>query len=188
MCSSFALIVLFLLLAGCAVTEPPPADVPRASFVEGIDQLAPEEFLAARNEALERYARDPSDANRLRLSYILSRPNSPTQDLVTSRALLEEISAQSEVALLRDSMQREIELLAELKKARQDVAEQQARLEAVQQDLEKSERLKSELQSTRNRLDALQGEFADLRAQLAQLKSIEADLAGKRSDLDGEAR
>lgn len=185
--SSKALIVLFLLLGGCAVAEPPPG-TPPAPFVNGIDHLGPDELLAARDEALERFASDPSDENRLRLSYILSRPDSPCQDLVTSRALLEQIPADSAVAPLRDSLKREIALLAELKQTRRDVAEQQARLEAVQEDLEESRRLQQELQSTRRRLDSLQSEFADLRAQLAQMKSIETDLAGKRSNLDEEER
>jgi hypothetical protein len=87
--------------------------------------------LAERESVSRRYASLPDDEIRMRLAYVLSRPDASMQLLTRSREILAEVSAASEMAPLRDLLDREISLLIELQRAQGRTLELQAQLEAL---------------------------------------------------------
>lgn len=177
-----SLVVGFLLVvAGCA--HWPPSNQPAIVLTE-IDDLGPDGLVQERDAALVRYRQQPDDETRLRLAYVLSRPNPSTQDLEASRRLLDEIGPDSDYVALRDALRREIALLNELETARRRADMQQARLDAIEADLVTSQELSQELTTysqelaaNRSELRKLHRKLEELQGQLDALRTIEADLA-----------
>jgi len=174
-------ISVLLIIAGCA--HWPPGNQHAIALTE-IDNLGPDGLQREREVALSEYEQRPDDETRLRLAYVLSRPNPSTQDLEASRRLLDGIGSDSEYAALRDGLRREIALLSELEIARRRADEQQARLEAIETDLVTSQELSQELTTysqelaaNRRELRQLHRKLDELQGQLDALRAIEADLA-----------
>jgi len=175
---SFLLLAL-ILLAGCAHWQS-RSEQPTVVLME-IDDLGPEGLVQERDAAVALYQQAPSDETRLRLAYVLSRPNPSTQDLETSRKLLDEIGPDSDNVALRDALRREIALLNELELARRRADAQQDRLDAIEADLVRNQELSTELAANRRELKRLHGRLEELQEQLEALKAIEADLAKDES-------
>jgi uncharacterized coiled-coil protein SlyX len=172
---------ILLLVAGCA--HWPPSNQPAVGLTE-IDDLDSNGLIQERDAALTRYRQQPDDETRLRLAYVLSRPDPSTQDLEASRRLLDEIGSDSDYAALRDALRREIALLNELENARRRADVQQARLDAIESDLVTSQELSQELTAysqelaaNRRELRMLHRKLEELQGQLDALRAIEADLA-----------
>lgn len=122
-------VLICVLLAGCVGS---PSRTPLWQDIMG--QLDPNNsaaFQAARESALQQYEESPDDKARLRLAYLLSRPNPSMQQLSRGREVLAEIEADSENAPLRGMLDRELALLMDLQRAQGRVLELQAQLEAL---------------------------------------------------------
>jgi len=166
---------VLLLVAGCV--QWPPSSHQSTMVLTEIDDLGPDGLMQERDAALALYQQHPDDETRLRLAYVLSRPNPSTQDLEASRRLLDEIGPDSDYVALRDALRREIALLNELEVARQRADAQQAQLDAIETDLVKSQALSAELSTNRRELRRLHKQLEELQGRLDALKAIEADLA-----------
>jgi hypothetical protein len=122
-------LLICVLLAGCLSS--PSRTALRPDFAGQIDADDPAGFQAAREAAIQQYEESPDDEARLRLAYLLSRPDPSMQQLTRGREVLAEIEADSENAPLRDMLDRELALLMELQRAQGRVLELQAQLEAL---------------------------------------------------------
>lgn len=127
-------------LAGCAALAPPaaaPADCGCASvadwvaYMDHVDTLDETGLMEEYALTLERYRVQPDDADRLRLSYLLSRPQLPERDVGMSQVLLTQIPADSAYAPLRTLMAQETALMIDLEAARQQSQQLRAQLEAL---------------------------------------------------------
>ena len=128
----FRSIIVAGILLLCACASPPVSPVVEwVSFAAEIDRLAPP-GLAIRHKSLQDiHSAQPDDDNRMRLAYVLSRPNAATQDLTKSSALLADIDAGSAYAPLRDMLKREIALTTELRLVRRKLDELKSQLEML---------------------------------------------------------
>jgi hypothetical protein len=122
-------LLLCALLAGCVGSSLRPAPWP--DYAGQLDLANPAAVQAARESAQQQYAASPDDETRLRLAYLLSRPDPSMQQLLRGREVLAEIEADSDHAPLRDMLDRELALLMDLQRARGRVLELQAQLEAL---------------------------------------------------------
>jgi hypothetical protein len=109
---------------------------------------------------MKQYIAQPTDVNRLRAAYAMSRPDASLEQLAQSRVLLAEIAAGSELAPMRDLLDAEI---------RQSMAVQEAQLRVL------------ELQA---QLEHLQARLGELQAQLDALKSIEEEMVESQQQTD----
>lgn len=152
------LLILCLWLAACQST--PPARQNWADFLNRIDRMDTQQLQLARDALKSQYAVQPTDLNRLWAGYALSRPDASPEQLAQSRKILAEIHADSELAPLRDVLDREIEKSIELQNAESRVLELQAQL------------------------SELRAQLGKLRAQLDALKSIEEEMVKSQQQAD----
>jgi hypothetical protein len=122
-------LLMCLLLAGCLGSPSRTALWP--DFAAQLDLDNPAGIQAARESAIQQYEDSPDDEARLRLAYLLSRPDTSMQQLTRGREVLAEIEVDSENAPLRDMLDRELALLMDLQSAQGRVLELQAQLEAL---------------------------------------------------------
>lgn len=130
-----------LYLAGCQTTPVPQDDWP--AFTRAFDAMDRDGVNTAREAALVRYNSQPDDPARLRLAYVLSRPDVPLRQLERSREILAEIANDSPHVALRDALDREIRALSQLQRMHGRLLEVESRLEAlkaIEQDLNQSRR------------------------------------------------
>jgi hypothetical protein len=147
-----------LWLAACQST--PPATPDWAEFLARIDRMDAQQVQLARDALMSQYWVHPADTNRLRVGYALSRPGAFPEQLAQSRKILAEIRADSELAPMRDILDREIEKSIELQGAESRVLELQAQL------------------------SELRAQLGELQAQLAALKSIEEAMVESQQQAD----
>lgn len=124
------LLLVCLCVAGCKTVPTPPTQG-LIEFTRHYDSLKDADARAERKAESQRYASNPDDETRWRLAYAMSRPEASLQQLAKSRVILAEIPAQSDVAPLRDLLDREIQLLIELQKSKAQALELQAQLDAL---------------------------------------------------------
>lgn len=138
-------LLICVLLAGCLGSPSRTALWP--DFAGQLDPNDPAGIQAARESAIRQYEENPDDEARLRLAYLLSRPDPSMQQLAQGREVLAEIEADSENAPLRDMLDRELALLIDLQRAQGRVLELQAQLEAlkaIETEIAESQQEKSE--------------------------------------------
>jgi hypothetical protein len=152
------LLILCLCLAACQST--PPATQDWTEFLGRIDRMDAQQLQLARAALVSQYELHPTDANRLRAGYALSRPGASPEQLAQSREILAEIPPGSELAPMRDLLDRAIA---------QSIAVQGAESRAL------------ELQAQLSELEAKLGE---LQSQLDALKSIEEEMVESRQQTD----
>jgi uncharacterized coiled-coil DUF342 family protein len=116
---------------------------------------------------MDQYEMQPTDSNRLRAGYALSRPGASPVQLARGREILAEIPPGSDLAPMRELLDREIEKSIEVQGAESRVLELQAQL--------------SEL---RAQLGELQGQLDELQGQLDALKSIEEEMVESQQQAD----
>lgn len=151
-----------LILAGCQtlpLAQPDPLSG-WAGYARSIDAMDAAALASASDAALESYQANPSDQNRLRAAYVLSRQDAGVAQLARSREILAGIPADSELAPLRDLLDRSIQYA-------QAVAVVKAR--------------ERKLAAERDRLQA---ELAEVREQLEAMKNIEQDIVESQQKSD----
>lgn len=140
MASLSAIALAMLAVAGCAAVapslpSPTSCTSPRVddwvAFVNHVDGLDAAGLVDEYTITAERLRDLPGDADRLRLSYLLSRPKLPMQDISRSQALLAQISPDSAYASYRDLVAHELTQLTDLQAAQKSAQELRARLEAL---------------------------------------------------------
>ena len=99
-------------LAACQATPPEAPDW--AGFLDQVDRMDAQQLQLARAAAMRQYSAQPTDANRLRAGYLLSRPEASQEQLAQSRELLAEIAADGELAPMRGLLDAEIRRAMEL--------------------------------------------------------------------------
>lgn len=139
------LLLVCLCVAGCKTVPPPPTEG-LVEFTHHYDSLKGADARAEREAESQRYVSDPDDATRWRLAYAMSHPEASLQQLARSRVILAEIPAQSDVAPLRDLLDREIQLLIELQESKAQALELQAQLDALKE-------IEAEMAERRQNLD-----------------------------------
>ena len=145
-----------LWLAACQAT--PPAAPDWAGFLDQVDRMDAQQLQLARAAAMRQYLVQPTDANRLRAGYLLSRPEASQEQLAQSRELLAEIAADGELAPMRGLLDAEIRRAMELQAAQSRVLELQAQLEDRQARL-------GELQAQLDALKAIEEEMVESQQQ-----------------------
>lgn len=159
------LLIPCLWLAACQ--SMPPAKQDWADFLNRIDRMDMQQLQLARDALMSQYEVQPTDSNRLRAGYALSRPGSSPEQLARGRAILGEIPSSSELAPMRDLLEREIVMSIEVQGAESRVLELQAQL--------------SEQQA---QLGELRARLGELQAQLDALKSIEEEMVESQQQAD----
>jgi hypothetical protein len=152
------LLVPCVWLAACQSTPPTTPDW--AGFMDQVDRMDAQQLRYAREAAMKQCIVRPTDVNRLRAAYAMSRPDASPEQLAQSRDLLAEIAAASDLAPMRDLLDAEI---------RQYLAVQEAQLRVL------------ELQA---QLEELQARFRELQMQLNALKSIEEEMVESQQQAD----
>jgi hypothetical protein len=145
-----------LWLAACQAT--PPAAPDWTGFLDQVDRMDAQQLQLARAAAMRQYLVQPTDANRLRAGYLLSRPEASQEQLAQSRELLAEIAADGELAPMRALLDAEIRRAMELQAAQGRVLELQAQLEDRQARL-------GELQAQLDALKAIEEEMVESQQQ-----------------------
>ncbi|MCU0988123.1 MAG: hypothetical protein MUE63_00655 [Xanthomonadales bacterium] len=152
------LLIPCLWLAACQTAPPETPDW--AGFLGQVDRMDAQQLQMARETAMRQYVVQPTDVNRLRAAYAVSRPGASLEQLAQSRDLLAEIAAASDLAPMRDLLDAEI---------RQSMAVQEAQGRVL------------ELQAQR---DDLQARLGELQTQLDALKSIEKEMVESQQQAD----
>jgi hypothetical protein len=152
------LLIPCLWLAACQGT--PPARPDWADFLHRIDGMDAQQLELARDALMEQYAIHPTDSNRLRAGYALSRPGASPEQLARGRAILAEIPPGSDLAPMRDVLDREIGKSIEVQDAESRVLELQAQL------------------------GELRAQLGELQAQMDALKSIEEEMVESQQQAD----
>jgi hypothetical protein len=152
------LLIPCLWLAACQATPPEAPDW--AGFLDWVDRMDAQQLQLARAAAMQQYSAQPTDANRLRAGYLLSRPEASREQLAQSRELLAGIAADGELAPMRGLLDAEIRRAMELQAAQSRVLE-----------------LRAQLGDRQARLDELQ-------AQLNALKAIEEEMVESQQQAD----
>ena len=153
-----SLLISCLLLAACQSTPPPTQDW--ADFLGRIDRMDAQQLQLARDALVDQYEIQPTDSNRLRAGYALSRPGASPEQLARGRAILAAIPPDSDLAPMRDVLDREIGKSIEVQDAESRVLELQAQL------------------------GELQAQLGELQAQLETLKSIEEEMVESQQQVD----
>lgn len=166
------LLLSCLFLAACQGAPPPQPQTPRQSqtwavFLGRIKQMDAEQLLLARESAVRQYTSQPSDSNRLRAGYVLSRAPASPQQLAQSLEILTEIPDGSDLAPMRDLLAGEIRKFMEVKEAESRILKLQA----------EDDNLQARLVMLQEQLDAL-------KEQLDALKTIEADMVESQQQAD----
>jgi hypothetical protein len=129
-----AIALLMFTFTGCAAiaswTATPRLD-DWLTFVNHVNGLDTAELIDEYSVARNRLRGQRRDVDRLRLSYLLSRPNLPMQDISKSQILLAEIGSDSSYAPYRDLVARELVLLIDLQAAQRSAQELQTQLETL---------------------------------------------------------
>ena len=159
------LLIPCLWLAACQSAPPETPDW--AGFLDLVERMDDQQLRLARESALRQYRVHPTDANRLRAGYALSRPIASLEQLAQSRELLAEIPAGSELAPMRDLLDAEI---------RQSMALQEAEVRALE--------LQAQLENLQARLEELQARLGELQTQLNSLKAIEKEMIESQEQAD----
>jgi tryptophan 2,3-dioxygenase len=159
------LLIPCLWLAACQSTPPETPDW--AGFLDLVERMDEQQLRLARESALKQYSVHPTDANRLRAGYALSRPVASLEQLAQALEILAEISAGSDLAAMRDLLDGEI---------RQSMALQEAEFRALE--------LQAQLAKLRARLEDLQTRLAELQTQLNALKAIEKEMNQSQQQAD----
>lgn len=176
-----AFVLSMWLLTGCASTPlPNQARSPEtvsiltswSSFVRYTTSLQRSDLEFERDLAVERYRAQPTDENRLRLAYLLSRPRLTAPELNRSQALLAEIDASSELAALRDLLDKEIALLSELDGRQQQIDKLQVRVQA----------LNTQIQALQTQLDTLKTIETDINETQKELEELPNGSSDNRTD------
>lgn len=152
------LLIPCLWLAACQST--PPARQDWADFLDRIDGMDAQQLQLARDALVNQFELQPTDSNRLRVGYALSRPGAPSEQLARSRAILAEIPPGSDLAPMRDVLDREIAKSIEVQEAESRVLELQAQL------------------------GDLRAQLGELQAQMDALKSIEEEMVESQQQAD----
>jgi hypothetical protein len=121
-----------------------------------------QQLQLARAAAMRQYSVQPTEANRLRAGYLLSRPAASLEQLAQSREILAEISTDSELAPLCGLLDAEIRRAMELQEAQGRVLELRAQLENLQARL-------GELQTQLNALKAIEEEMVESQQQADEM-------------------
>lgn len=117
------------------------------------DGLDAADFPARLEEAERQYGLRPDDVNRMRLAYLLSRPDPTLQQLKRAREVLSGISNSSELAPFRDPLDREIGLLMQLKQDKGRMDELQAQLDALEAQLAALKAIEEEMVENRENME-----------------------------------
>jgi hypothetical protein len=152
------LLIPCLWLAACQATPPEAPDW--AGFLDQVDRMDAQQLQLERAAAMRQYLLQPTDANRLRAGYLLSRPEASLEQLAQSREILAEISADSQLAPMCGLLDAEIRRAMELQEAQGRVLKLRAKLED------------------------LQARFGELQTQLDALKAIEEDMVESQQQAD----
>lgn len=152
------LLVPCLWLAACQSAPPETPDW--AGYLDQVDRMDAQQLRSAREAAMQQYLVRPTDVNRLRAAYAMSRPDASLEQLAQSRDLLAEIAAAGDLAPMRDLLDAEI---------RQSMAVQEAQFRIL------------ELQA---QLEDLQARLGELQTQLDALKSIEEEMVENQQQAD----
>jgi chromosome segregation ATPase len=161
------LLIPCLWLAACQSTPPKTPDW--AGFLDLVERMDEQQLRLARESALRQYSVHPTDANRLRAGYALSRPVASLEQLAQGREILAEISVGSDLAAMRDLLDAEI---------RQSMALQEAELRTLE--------LQAQLENLQARLADLQARLGELQTQLNALKAIEKEMTESQQQADEE--
>lgn len=136
------LVGLVLCMSSCQVLPPRTADW--SEYTRAFDSLDSVRAMdEMRAQALETYEEQPDDPARLKLAYVLSRPNAPLPLLERSRGILAEIPPDSPYAAMRDLLDGELRALVELRRTQGYTMELEERLEAlkaIEEDLQRGRR------------------------------------------------
>ena len=145
------LLIPCLWLAACQSVPPQPEGW--ADFLGRVDRMDASQLDLARQTAIGDYALHPTDANRLRAAYLLSRPEASTDRLAQSQEMLGGIADGSDLAPMRDLLRGEIRKSLE-----------------VQVTVQRAQELEAQLAELKRRVSELQ-------TQLDALKNIEQEMA-----------
>ena len=163
-----------LWLVGCQTMPTTSDNGDWAAWIAEVDAMDAASLGAAQTEALRQYTIDPSDGNRLRAGYALSRPGASLAQLEQARGVIEQIPADSELGAYRELLDREIRLRMELRRTQLRLTEQQ--LEA--------EQLTSKTSELQRRVEGLLSQVRDLQTQLDALKAIEENMVQSQQQSD----
>lgn len=161
-----------LCLAGCQT--PPPENADWSEWRARVDRMDQAALQSEQEAALRQYDSDAGNRSRLRAGYALSRPEASLAQLEQSRALLEQIPADSELAPLRDLLDKEIALRMQLQRT-------QLRMRDLQLEVERLRSVKGEFEADMERLLT---QIRSLQTQLAALKSIEEEMVESQQQTD----
>lgn len=123
------LLLLALLLCGCSALT--PRQDGWQDFTARVEGMNETELLAARRALLEDYRSQPSDAVRLRLSYVLSRTEVSLEQLRQARRIVAEVAAGGPHTVVRDLLLQQIGLLVRLQETQGEVLQLRAQLEML---------------------------------------------------------
>ena len=161
-----------------------PASAQDKSWVTYLDEVArmqPEEMLAARAAAVQAYTEEPTDVNRLKAGYALSRTPASIEQLARGRYILAEISDNSVLAPMRDLLVGEISRYLELQGVELSVRRLHAENDALQSKLSQ---MQKQLDERNLQLEAQQEQLDKQEKQLATLKKIEGDMVESQEEAD----
>jgi len=171
-----------LTLGACASTPPIVSDW--ANFAAEVDGLSPQELGTRISSVDEHYSTSPDDLTRLQLAYLLSRPGSEAHDVRAGRSLLEQIDDDGPYSALRDLVNRQITVEAELEASRQQVQQRNAQIELLHKQIDQLEEGLDRGTEQQAQLEALQSKVRELESQLEALKSIEAEMSQGQKAMD----
>lgn len=156
------LLIPCLFIAACQ-GMPPQTQTQTWTWTEFLDEVGSmdaQQLALARESAVQQNLAQPSDSNRLKAGYVLSRVPASPQQLKESAAILTQIPASSELAPMRDLLMGEISRYMEVQDAESRTLQLRAEVEEVQAQL------------------------GVLQEQLAALKKIEAEMVESQEETD----
>lgn len=139
MARASAIVLVFAALFGCSAVPPREAHSVCVTselgdwlaFMNQIDDLDETALMDEYRSVLQRLLVLSDDADRLRLSYLLSRPGLPVRNVDQSRALVAEVDPEGACGPYRDLMSREIARGDDLESIRRSARELRSQLEAL---------------------------------------------------------
>ena len=170
---------LGLFLAGWQTTL--AQDKSWVTYLDEVARMQPEEMLAARAAAVQAYSEEPTDVNRLKAGYALSRTPASMEQLARGRYILAEISNNSVLAPMRDLLVGEISRYLELQGVELSVRRLRAENDALQSRLSQ---MQKQLDEQNLQLAAQQQQLEKQKKQLAMLKRIEGEMVESQEESD----
>lgn len=149
------LVLCSLALSSCVSPQPDSPMLEWRIFIAEIKQLKAPGYTSKYSELLVAQTTLPTDRTRMELGYLLTRPNITTQDLSTSLVLLSKITTDSFYAPLRDSVQREIQLLDELQETKNVTVKLQKQLKELQTQLGKLKAIDGDITKSQEKTDTV---------------------------------